>query len=389
MRKKNDNKSGTVRIIKNKLFATTAKGVEPVLVKELMRLGAADIIEETGGVSFSGGLRFAYVANMWLRTANRVLVPIAEFSSYSEDQLYRGVQEINWRDYLEIGMTFAVDANTRNSKITHSKYAALKVKDAVVDQFRSSTGKRPSVNTSNPELRINAHIINDYCTISLDSSGDGLNKRGYRSASIEAPMRETLAAALIEFTDWDLKTPFIDPMCGSGTIVIEAAMKAANIAPGLLRKKFGFKRWMNFNKKAWDDTVRDAERKVIDRGTPPIVGRDISSNALRAAAENIRAAGVDKLVTMERGNILDFYPPAGPGVIVVNPPYGERIGEKQELETLYKTLGDVFKQYCKGYTAYVFTGNLDLAKRIGLKCSRRIPLYNGPIESRLLKFELY
>jgi putative N6-adenine-specific DNA methylase len=375
--------------IKNKLFATTAKGVEPVLAAELERLGVADIKTEIGGVKFAGDLKTAYAANLWLRTANKVLVPIAEFSCYSEDQLYRGVQKINWRNHMEVDMTFAIDANIRNSKITHSKYAALKAKDAIADSFRKTIGKRPNVNTTSPDLRINIHILNDHCTVSLDSSGDSLNKREYRAMTVDAPMRETLAAAIIEFTEWDGKTPFVDPMCGSGTIVIEAALKAANIAPGLLRKRFGFKKWLNFSKKSWDDLVREAERAIIKDNLPVIIGRDKSKNALRAAAANIEAAGLAKFIRLEHGDIREFRPPAGPGVIVINPPYGERIGEKQEMEELYKAIGDVLKQQCKGYTAYIFTGNPDLAKRVGLKCSRRIQLYNGPIDTRLLKYELY
>ncbi|MBI4734369.1 MAG: RNA methyltransferase, partial [Rubrobacteridae bacterium] len=323
------------------------------------------------------------------RTANKVLIPIAEFVAASEDQLYKGALKINWREHLELGMTFAVDAGARNSKITHSKYAALKVKDAIADQFRNSMGKRPDVNPTNPDILINVHISKDVCTISLDSSGDSLHKRGYRVASIEAPMRETLAAMLVEISEWDLKTPLVDPMCGSGTILIEAALKATNTAPGLLRKKFGFKRWMNFNKKAWDDLVRDAERKSTKKDIPMIIGLDNSKKALDAAAANIKAAGLSDVITLKVSDIKEFSPPQGPGTIIVNPPYGERIGDKQQLEELYKTLGDVFKQHCKGYTAYIFTGNLDLAKRVGLKTSRRIPLYNGPIESRFLKYDLY
>jgi putative N6-adenine-specific DNA methylase len=375
--------------INNRLFATTTKGAELALVKELQHLGVTNTTEKPGGVSFSGDLADAYKANMWLRTANKVLIPLVEFVTSSEEQLYKGALKINWREHLELGMTFAVDASARNSKITHSKYAALKVKDAIADQFRNKMGKRPDVNPANPDLLINVHIAKDVCTISLDSSGESLNKRGYRVGSVEAPMRETLAAALVELSEWDAKTPFVDPMCGSGTILIEAALKATNTAPGLIRRRFAFKRWPNFSKKAWDDIIRDAERKIKKDDIPLIIGHDISKRALVVANENLKAADLVGAVKLRSGNISEFRPPQGPGTIIVNPPYGERIGEVRELEELYKTIGDVFKQNCKGYQAFIFTGNLSLAKKVGLKTSRRIPLYNGPIESRFLKYDLY
>lgn len=373
----------------HKFFAAAAKGVEPVLAGELRSLGMNDIVEETGGVRFSGGLEAAYRANLWLRTANRVLMTLRDFHCPSEQALYDGVRKIDWRRYLTSKMTLAVDANVRSSTITHSKYAALKTKDAIVDQLREKTGSRPSVDPENPDLRINIHIDRNQCTLSLDTSGESLHKRGYRTAGLEAPLKETLAAALVYFTEWDMKSPFIDPMCGSGTIVIEAALKAANIAPGLIRKTFGFQHWLNFDKTLWDRLVNEAEGLRKPKSQASIRGYDISGKAIGAAMENARAATVGAFVPFIRKDIKDLEPPQGPGVIIVNPPYGERLGQKQELESLYKTIGDVFKQKCKGYTGFVFTGNLDLAKHIGLKASRRIILFNGPIESRLLKYELY
>jgi len=374
---------------RHRFFATAAKGVEPVLAGELRALGMRDVVEETGGVRFFGELEAAYRANLWLRTANRVLMTLREFNCPSEQALYDGVRKIDWRRHLTSKMTLAVDANVRSSTMKHSKYAALKTKDAIVDQLREKTGSRPSVDLENPDLRINVHIDRNHCTLSLDTSDESLHKRGYRTAGLEAPLKETLAAALVCFTEWDMKSPFIDPMCGSGTIVIEAALKAANIAPGLIRKTFGFQQWLNFDKNLWDSLVNQAEGLRKPKPQAPIRGYDISGKAISAAMENARAATVGPFVPFIRKDIKDLEPPPGPGVIIVNPPYGERLGQKQELEPLYKTIGDVFKQKCKGYSGFVFTGNLELAKHIGLKASRRIVLFNGPIESRLLKYELY
>lgn len=374
---------------KLKFFAATPKGVEPVLARELSHLGMKDVREDAGGVSFTGDLKSAYKANLWLRTANRVLMPVIEFDCRSEKELYDGVRRVDWRKHLSRTMTLAVDANVRDSNIKHSKYAALKTKDAIVDQLREKTGARPDVNPADPDLRINVHIIKNRCTLSLDTSGDSLHKRGYRVSPVEAPLKETLAAAIIEFTDWDAKSPLIDPMCGSGTIPIEAALKALNIAPGLLRRGFGFQRWLDFDKGAWNGLIEEAKGARKDELEAKIRGYDVSAKAIGASMENAKAATVGKLIPFIKKDITECTPPPGPGIVIVNPPYGERLGDKKKLEPLYKTIGDVFKQKCKGYTGYVFTGNLDLAKHIGLKVSRRIVLYNGSIESRLLKFELY
>lgn len=371
-----------------RLFATTAKGVEAVLARELERLGMREVKGETGGVSFTGNATDVYRANLWLRTANRVLLQLVEFECRSEDELYENVRRVDWREHLNSKMTLAVDANVRDSAITHSKYAALKVKDAVVDQFRQRTGARPSVDVSNPDLRINVHILRDRCTLSLDSSGDSLHKRGYRVAGVEAPLKETLAAAIIELTGWNGESAFVDPMCGSGTLVIEAALKAADIAPGLLIQDFGFQRWLNFDSKAWQALVKEAEsaKREVEA---PIIGSDLSAKAIAAAAANARAAGVAGFVSLSRTDFRDMEPPPPPGVVVINPPYGERLGDKKELEYLYKAIGDMFKKRFAGYTGFIFTGNLDLAKRVGLRASKRHILFNGPIESRLIEYTLY
>jgi putative N6-adenine-specific DNA methylase len=370
-------------------FATTAKGVEEVLAGELERLGVSEVRQEGGGVRFSGNLEAAYRANLWLRTASRVLMPLGEFPCESPEQLYQGVRDIVWTDHLTPQQTLAVDANVRDSAMTHSGFVALKTKDAIVDQLRDHFGSRPSVDTKDPDLRINVRLMKNRCTVSLDCSGTPLDRRGYRLERHEAPLKENLAAALVELSGWDCSVPFLDPMCGTGTIAIEAALKALRIPPGLLRTGFGFQRWPGYDKKLWLRLVDEARQGMLDKLPAPVLGSDISHSAIAMAHENARRAGVGELITLGREDVAELVPPAGPGVLIFNPPYGKRLGEEEELKPLYKQLGDTLKQRCKGYTAYLFTGNLELAKSVGLKASRRIVLFNGPIECRLLKYEMY
>lgn len=370
-------------------FATTGKGVEEVLEAELVRLGVREVTRESGGVRFTGEMEAAYRANLWLRTASRVLMPLAEFPCETPEQLYQGTRGIPWTDYLTPAMTLAVDCNLRDSALTHSGFVALKTKDAIVDSVRDRLGSRPSVDTRDPDLRVNVRLFRNRCTVSLDCSGVPLDRRGYRLDRHEAPLKENLAAALIELSGWDGSTPFVDPMCGTGTIAIEAALKALRIPPGLLRSGFGFQRWPGFDRRLWDRLVEEARQGVLAAPPAPVTGSDISHAAVAMAHENARRAGVAHAVTLARIPIGEIAPPPGPGVLIFNPPYGKRLGEEEALKPLYKEIGDVMKQRCKGYTAYLFTGNLSLAKSVGLKASRRIVLFNGPIECRLLKYEMY
>jgi putative N6-adenine-specific DNA methylase len=371
-------------------FATTAKGVEEVLAAELVRLGVNDVVAEGGGVRFSGGMEAAYRANLWLRTASRVLMPLAEFACETPEDLYQGARTIPWNDYLTPAMTLAVDCNLRDSALTHSGFVALKTKDAIVDELRDRCGSRPNVDTKDPDLRVNVRLFRNRCTVSLDCSGAPLDRRGYRLDRHEAPLKENLAAALVELSGWDGSVPFLDPMCGTGTIAIEAALKALRVPPGLLRPAgFGFQRWPGFDKGLWARLVEEARQGMLTALPAPISGSDISHSAVAMAHENARRAGVGALITLGRGEIGELAPPPGPGVLIFNPPYGKRLGEEEALKPLYKEIGDVMKKRCKGYTAYLFTGNLELAKSVGLKASRRIVLYNGPIECRLLKYEMY
>ncbi|KAF0215742.1 MAG: putative N6-adenine-specific DNA [Geobacteraceae bacterium] len=370
-------------------FATTARGVEEVLAGELRALGMNVAAVETGGVRFSGDQAACYRANLWLRTASRILMPLTEFTCETPQELYDGVRGIPWGGYLTPDMTLAVDCNLRDSKLTHSGFVALKTKDAIVDEIRDRCGRRPSVDTSDPDLRINVHLARNRCTLSLDASGAPLDRRGYRLARTEAPLRETLAAALIELTGWDGSIPLVDPMCGSGTIPIEAALKASQRAPGLARQSFGFQRWLDFDPHLWQRVIGEAQERALDSLPVPILGYDASARAIETARQNCHRAGAEKLVALAKGDIRDLVPPPPPGILLMNPPYGQRLGDEEALKPLYREIGDVMKQRCKGYTAYLLAGSSDLAKCVGLKASRRIVLFNGPIECRLLKYELY
>jgi 23S rRNA (guanine2445-N2)-methyltransferase len=375
--------------MKQLFFATTAKGVEDILAGELQALGIGDATAESGGVRFSGDMASCYRANLWVRTASRILMKCAEFPSATPQELYDGARTIPWNDYLTPEMTLAVDCNLRDSAMTHSGFVALKTKDAIVDVIRDRCGRRPDVDTRDPDLRVNVHLSRNHCTVSLDTSGTPLDRRGYRLEKNVAPLRETLAAALLELSGWDCTIPLIDPMCGSGTIPIEAALKASRCAPGLLRQQFGFQRWPGFDRNLWKELVRDARSEVLETVPAPIIGHDISASAIAIARSNSMRADVEDMVTFSPCDIRSFTPPPPPGIILFNPPYGQRLGEEEALKALYKEIGDVMKQRCKGYTAYLFTGNLELAKYVGLKATRRIVLFNGPIECRLLKYELY
>lgn len=370
-------------------FATTAKGLEEVLAGELEALGLRGITRQTGGVGFVGNMADCYRANLWLRTANRVLMVIATFPCDSPEALYDGVRAIPWHELLNPDMTLAVDSNVRDSALTHSGFVALKAKDAIVDRLRDHFGRRPNVQPKNPDLQVNLHLFRNQCTVSLDSSGSPLDRRGYRLERTQAPLRETLAAGILALAGWDGKSPLIDPMCGSGTIPIEAALKATNCAPGLLRDQFGFQRWTGFDQDSWKQLVREARQLAEDSLHVFIMGSDIAADAIEVARSNASRADVGEMIQLQQADMRELTPPPGPGIIVFNPPYGQRLGEEEQLKVLYKEIGDTMKKRCTGYVAHLFTGNLELAKYVGLKASRRVVLFNGPIECRLLRYELY
>ena len=356
---------------------------------ELRALGAADVTPGRGGVQFLGDLPLLYKANLWLRTAIRVLWPILEAPVLSPEDLYAAVQTIDWSRYLTPEHTLAVDCNVRDSQITHSKYAALKVKDAICDQFVAKCGKRPSVNVDEPMVGLNLHIYRDQAVLSLESSGESLHKRGYRPILTRAPLNEALAAGLVLMTGWHGGSPLVDPLCGSGTLCIEAAWIALGRPPGLTRRRFGFMGWMDFDIALWTELRDQARRQVLARLPQSILGYDERRDAIQFSRGNARAAGIGNLTRFETKTLRDFRPPDGPpGVLICNPPYGERIGEEKELKGLYKEMGRVFKDVCQGWKVFVFTGNAFLARQIDLEPARQIHLFNGKIPCRLLEFEV-
>jgi putative N6-adenine-specific DNA methylase len=367
-------------------FATCGRGIEPILADELRALGAADVAPGRGGVGFAGDLALLYQANLWLRTAVRVLQPILEAPVTSPDELYDAVRSLDWSRYLTPQHTLAVDANVRDSQITHSKYAALRVKDAICDQFLERLGSRPSVDVEQPMVGLNLHVYRDRAVLSLDSSGESLHKRGYRPIQTRAPLNEALAAALVLSSGWRGERPFADPLCGSGTLPIEAAWLALRRPPGLTRRRFGFQGWMDYDVALWTALRDEARRGVAKQLPAPVLASDARGDAVAFATSNARAAGIGHLLRVEKRDVRDFRPPDGaPGVIVCNPPYGERIGEEKDLVGLYRLLGEVFAR-CAGWTAWVFTGNRRLADAIGLPPAEQVPLYNGRIPCRMLRF---
>lgn len=373
-----------------KMIAKTIFGLEETLSNELQRLGARSIEIHNRAVSFTGDLGFLYKANLCLRTALRVLVPFKTFKVTDEKSLYQAIQSINWEDYLDVNDTIAIDTVVHSDLFTHSQYLSQKTKDAIVDQFRAKTGERPSVDLDKPTLRINLHIVNDVATLALDSSGESLHKRGYRDKTNLAPINEVLAAGLVLLTGWDKRSNFIDPMCGSGTILIEAALIANNIPPGYYREEFGFERWkkfMPFDAALWNIIFDAAINKITDH-KQQIIGGELSPHVAKKAKENCKLAKVEDVVTIRNGDMKDFDVPAGKGIVVINPPYGERM-VKDNIEELYKMMGDTFKQKFGGYDCWILSSNMDAFKHVGLRPTRKITLFNGQLECKFMKYEIY
>jgi putative N6-adenine-specific DNA methylase len=362
--------------------------LEPLLARELAALGAESVEPGRGGVGFAGDAALLYRANLWLRTAVRVLQPITEATVRSPDELYDAVRAVDWSQFLTPDHTLAVDCNVRDSAITHSQYAARRVKDAICDQFRDKTGRRPSVNVEQPMLGLNLHIHRNNATLSLDSSWGSLHKRGYRPIQTIAPLNEALAAGLLMQCGWNPATPLVDPLCGSGTFCIEAAWMAMNRPPGLTRKWFGFQGWLDFDRPLWNAIRDEARTGVLKELSAPIRGSDVHRDAIAMAKQNAKAAGLGHLVKFDRFDVSDARPPAGPpGTVICNPPYGERIGDEKELAGLYRAIGDVFACHWRGWRLFVFTSNDWLARKVGLKVAGRTPFFNGKLECKLWQFE--
>ena len=368
------------------IIAKTFMGLEPVLAKELTQLGANDVQIGRRMVSFTGNQELLYRANFQLRTAIKILKPICHFKAKSADDVEREIRKIDWTEYLDNSKTFAVDAVVFSEEFRHSKFVSYKVKDAIVDQFRERTGGRPNISVSSPDLRLNMHIAEDQCTLSLDSSGESLHRRGYRQESVEAPLNEVLAAGMILMTDWQGDCDFIDPMCGSGTLLVEAALIAHNMAPGLFRKEYAFEKWPDFDAELFDRIYNDdsQEREFKHH----IYGYDIDMKAVNTARLNVKAAGLTKSITVQQQDFKDFTQPAKKSILVTNPPYGERISTPDLMGT-YKMIGERFKNAFTGNDAWVLSYREECFAQIGLKPSIKIPLYNGSLECEFRKYQLF
>lgn len=368
------------------MIAKTFQGLEEILAEELTALGANDIQIGRRMVAFSGDKRMMYKANFCLRTAIRILKPIKTFTAKDADEVYKQIQAIPWEDYLDVNKTFAIDAVVFSDEFRHSKFVSYKVKDAIVDYFREKTGDRPSVRINNPDVLLNIHIAQTTCTLSLDSSGTSLHQRGYRQEAVEAPLNEVLAAGMILMTGWRGECDLIDPMCGSGTIPIEAALIARNIAPGVFRKGFAFEKWVDFDADMFDEIYNDdsQEREF----THKIYGYDNNPKANEIATHNIKAAGVSKDVVLKIQPFQQFEQPQEKSIIITNPPYGERISTN-DLLGLYQMIGERLKHAFVGNEAWVLSYREECFDQIGLKPSRKVPLFNGPLECEFRKYEIF
>jgi len=380
----------------HRFFATAPKGMEGLLADELRQLGAANVEETRAGVGFQGDLSRAYRVCLWSRIANRVLMPLASFPAADPEQLYQGVMAINWVEHLALDGSLAVDFSSVRSEITHTQFGAQKVKDAIVDLFRHETGERPSVDRDAPDLRINVFLFRDKATVNIDLSGDSLHRRGYRLDGAIAPLKENLAAGILQRAGWmEIARQgggLVDPMCGSGTLPIEAAMIAADIAPGIDRPYWGFSGWKGHDAELWSALLTDA-RKRRDKGLaklPVIRGFDASSQAIEAAQDNAAHAGLTDYIEFSQRAVKDCASaPKGPaGLVAINPPYGERLGRHEELKSLYKELGDCLKTQYVGWRATLITNDTELGKCLGIRARHINTLYNGALECKLLRFEL-
>ena len=372
----------------NKYFAQIAEGIKEAGSRELSELGAVNIRPAYGGLHFSAAHEALYRINYSTRLASRILAPLVSFYCSETDHLYEKAKQINWSDFISGESTFAVFGNVSNSAITHSHFASLRLKDAIVDSVRAITGERPSVDVRNPDIWLNLHIRENMAVISLDTSGGSLHRRGYRKDSLSAPMQETVAAAIIKYTGWNGDVPLYDPMCGSGTLLCEAHMAYCNIPCGIFRAHFGFEHLPDYDSSLWADVKTDCDRRIRALPDGWIAGSDISAEAVRAAESNIQNLPQGEKIKLR---VLDFRNITGlsRGIIVVNPPYGIRMGNRKKLDVLYKSLGDFLKQKCKGSTAYLYFGERDFIKKIGLRPTWKKPLSTGGLEGRLVKYELF
>jgi len=370
-------------------FATVARGLEPLMVKELEELGATDVQPGFCGAAFRGDRTLLYKVNLWARLPFRILLRISEFDCTDGDQLFAGIGRIDWSEHLTPELTLAVTATGKTAALNHTHFTSLQVKNAIVQQQMDTLGYRSDVDTHEPDVRINVHLHEDTATVSLDSSGESLHRRGYRPAVGAAPLKESLAAALIQLSDWQPEQAFFDPLCGSGTLPLEAGLRSLRVAPGLFRERFGFETWPDFDEALWEGMLSEAEDQQRE-GLPAFVGgSDRDPNVLIQAHSNAAKCGIEHLVNFQQNELADVEAPTDSGILICNPPYGERLGRDTDLGAFYKLLGSVLKQRFKGWTAFVLSGNKALSSNIGLKSASRVPVYNGALLCQLMKYELY
>ena len=371
-----------------RFIAVTSKGLADVLAQELRDLGL-DVKEKgPAGVAFESNWEGCYRANLMLRTATRVIKPVLDFPAYEPQELYSNIKKHDFTKYIAVKDTFTIDASVRDSSFHDQRFVAMKIKDAIVDQFRDQFGERPDVDNDSPDLRIMVRVVKNQVSVSIDTTGDNLSQRGYREEAGEAPLREHLAAGLIRMTGWDEQTPLVDPMCGSGTLLIEAALMAKAMAPGLLRKKFSLQKFSQFDEAVWDKAITEA--LSVEKQEPKVhfYGFDKDSRVIQMAKRNAARAGVEDMITFEQGRVDLLKPPTPQGMMVLNPPYGERLGVTEDLKDVYRDLGFILKSQFKGWTCWLLSGNEDLTQILKLKSSRRVPVFNGAIECRWLEYKV-
>lgn len=369
------------------LIAKTISGLEPVLADELTQMGVTDVMALNRAVSFTGDKATMYRVNYLSRNALRILKPLFHFEIGDQDALYEQIRAYPWEMVMEVGQTFAIDAVISYTVFTNSQFVAQRAKDAIADRFRQISGKRPSVDLDHPDLRINVHLFKDLCTVSVDSSGQSLHRRGYRKSAGPAPINEVLAAGLIRLSGWSPEAPLLDPMCGSGTIPIEAAMHARNIPAGYFRSDFGFMNWIDFDNALWEKVRKECDA-LISPTAIQIAGYDRASRAVMSARENLQFTGLKEEIRLETVTFEDSTPPFERGFIISNPPYDERLKLDDSL-AFYKMIGNVMKRKYAGYTAWLISSDLEALKFVGLRPSRKITIFNGPLECRFMKFDLF
>lgn len=370
-------------------FASCPKGLVEPLEAELKSLGFHPYDRSQNGVFFESNWEGCYKVNLYSRFASRILMPVLNFTAYQPEELYNNIRKHDFTKYINVNQTIKVDASTKDSMIKDQRFIAMKVKDAIVDQFREKTGDRPNVENDRPDLIIYVKVYKNNFSVAIDTSGDSLFMRGYRLEAGEAPLKENLAAGLLQLSGWDMKTPLVDPMCGSGTILIEAMMMVLKIAPGSLRKRFGFMRLKNFNREAWDKIVDEAISAEIEKPEDlHFYGYDTDRRVLDKAIENAKRAGVNEFIQFKKGNVTTLVPPVEKGMIITNPPYGVRIGEEDNLRDVYRDFSHTLKTQFKGWEAWILSGNKDLIGDLKLKSSRKHFVYNGSIECRFLRYEM-